>query len=132
MRSFPWLAALLMMTAPSSAVDRTFENSVESTLKAGLSSNWFLRASWRGETLVVFVSPPPVVSSITSYGADRQMTLAADLCKAIPQAIWDKIGAGQDIGVEPIIGGNGGRGSWRLSCRAYLSNGKAETSIRSN
>jgi hypothetical protein len=126
------MAALLMMTAPSCAVDRTFELSVENSLKGSVPPNWFLRASWRGETLVVFVSPPPVVSSVTSYDADRQMTTAAELCKAVPQAIWDKIGSGQDIGVEPIIGGNGGRGSWWLSCRAYLLNGKAEASVRSN
>jgi len=121
-----------MMTVPCRAVDRTFQISVENSLKGSVPSNWFLRASWRGETLVVFVSPAPVVSSINSYDADRQMTIAADLCKAIPQPIWDKIGPGQDIGVEPIAGGNGGRGSWWLSCRAYLSNGKAEASVRSN
>jgi len=130
MRSFPLLAALLMITAPSWAVDRTFEINVENSLKSSVPSNWFLRASWRGETLVVFVSPPAHESFKIWYDTDRQKSMLEDLCKAVPHEIWDKIGSGQDIAMEQIVGGNGGKGSWRLSCRATLSNG--ETSLKTN
>jgi hypothetical protein len=121
MRSFPLIAALLMIAASSCwAVDRTFETDVENALKSSVPSNWFLRASWREETLVVFVSPPASESFKIWYDADRQKSMLEDLCKAVPHAIWDKIGAGQDIAMEQVVGGNGGKGSWRLSCRPYL------------
>jgi hypothetical protein len=132
MRSFLWLVALLMMAAPSRALDRTFEISVENSLKGSVPSNWFLRASWRGETLVVFVSPPASESFKIWYDTDRQKSMLEDLCKALPHAIWNKISSGQDIAMEQVVGGNGGKGSWQFSCRAYLSNGKAEASVRSN
>ena len=131
MRSFPLLAALLMLGgSPSLAMDRTLETNVENSLKSSVPSNWFLRASWREETLVVFVSPPASESFKIWYDPDRQKSMLEDLCKALPDAIWDKIGSGQDIAMEQVVGGNGGKGSWRLSCRATLSNG--ETSLKTH
>lgn len=48
---------LLAMNVPALAVDRTFQTEVENSLKGTLPSNWWVRASWRDQTLVVFVSP---------------------------------------------------------------------------
>ena len=126
MRKSLLLAAFFMAaTSPSLAVDRTFEIGVENSLKAAVPSNWFLRASWRGETLVVFVSPPAFESFQIWYDTGRQKTMLEDLCKAVPRQIWDKIGAGQDIAMAQVVGGNGGKGSWRFPCKAFLSSGEA-------
>lgn len=122
MRKFLLSAACLMMAAfPAWAVDRTFETSVENGLKSSVPSNWFLRASWRDKTLVVFVSPPAFESFQIWYDTDRQKSMLEDLCKAVPRNVWDKIGPGQDIAMEQVVGGNGGKGSWRLSCKAFLA-----------
>src|SRR5262249_9494907 len=48
---------LLCMSVPVLAVDRTFQIEIENNLKGTVPSNWWLRASWRDQTLVVFVSP---------------------------------------------------------------------------
>ena len=34
---------------------------------------------------------------------------------------WRKLAADQDIAMEQVVGGNGGKGSWRLSCRDVLA-----------
>jgi len=49
---------LLAVNIPGLAVDRTFQIEVENSLKGTVPSNWWLHASWRDQTLVVFVSPP--------------------------------------------------------------------------
>jgi len=42
---------LLAMNLPALAVDRTFQIEVENSLKGTVPSNWWLRASWRDQTL---------------------------------------------------------------------------------
>ena len=122
MRRLTTAILLAMMAAiPAAAVDRTFEIEVENTLKGSVPKDWFLRASWRDDTLVVFVSPPVPQSFEIWYDSDRQKTILQDLCKAVPQSIWGKVGDKQDIAMEQVVGGNGGKGSWRLSCRQYLA-----------
>ena len=49
---------MLAVNTPAIAVDRTFQIEVENSLKGTVPSNWWLHASWRDQTLVVFVSPP--------------------------------------------------------------------------
>ena len=49
---------LLAVNVPALAVDRTFQIEVENSLKGTVPSNWWLHASWRDQTLVVFVSLP--------------------------------------------------------------------------
>ena len=46
------------MNVPALAVDRTFQIPVENSLKGAVPSNWWLHASWRDQTLRVFVSLP--------------------------------------------------------------------------
>ena len=115
------VAMLLVGVLPAYAVDRTFETEVENSLKGSVPNDWFLRASWRDETLVIFVSPPVPKSFEIWYDAERQKSMMEDLCKAVPQSIWQKIGTAKDIAMEQVVGGNGGKGSWRLSCRDYLA-----------
>src|SRR6185437_13393307 len=93
MRRLPIIATLLMMIAgPAAAVDRTFEIEVENSLKSSVPKDWFLRASWRDETLVIFVSPPVPQSFEIWYDSDRQKTILEDVCKVVPQTIWGKVG----------------------------------------
>jgi hypothetical protein len=35
--------------------------------------------------------------------------------------IWSHINTDQDIAVEQVVGGNGGKGSFQFSCRKYLA-----------
>lgn len=122
MRRISTIAAMLMIATGSAvALDRAFETEVENSLKSSVPKNWFLRASWRDETLVVFVSPPVPQSFEIWYDSDRQKAVLENLCKAIPQTIWYKVGGNKDIAMEQVVGGNGGKGSWRLSCRQYLA-----------
>jgi hypothetical protein len=79
------------------------------------------RPAWRDQTLVVFVSPSAQESFDLWYDTPRQKAMLEKLCKAIPVAIWSQIKADQDIAVEQIVGGNGGKGSFQFSCRKYLS-----------
>jgi len=112
---------LLTMSVPALAVDRTFQVEVENSLKGTVPSNWWLRASWRDQTLVVFVSPSAQQSFDLWYDTPRQKETLESLCKAIPVAIWSQIKPDQDIAVEQVVGGNGGKGSFRFSCREYLA-----------
>ena len=112
---------LLAMNLPALAVDRTFQNEVENSLKETVPSNWWLRASWRNQTLVVFVSPPAQQSFDLWYDTSRQKETLENLCKAIPVVIWSQIKTDQDIAVEQVVGGNGGKGSFQFSCRKYLA-----------
>ena len=95
---------LLAMNGPALAVDRTFQ-----------------RASWRDQTLVVFVSPSAQRSFDLWYDTARQKETLEYLCKAIPVAIWNQINPNQDIAIEQVVGGNGGKGSFQFSCRKYLA-----------
>ena len=118
------LAAITMLclsSASAGAVDRTFETALENSLKGSVPANWFLRASWRDDTLVVFVSPPVPQSFDLWYQAGEQKTILGELCKAVPKNIWEQIGNQKDIAMEQVVGGNGGKGSWRLSCKEYLA-----------
>jgi hypothetical protein len=106
---------LLAMNVPALAVDRTFQVEVENSL------NWWLRASWRDQTLVVFVSPSTQQSFDLWYDTARQKETLESLCKAIPVTVWSQIKPDQDIAVEQVVGGNGGKGSFQFSCRKYLA-----------
>lgn len=112
-------AMLLAVNTPAIAVDRTFQIALEDVL---LPSNWWLHTSWRDQTLVVFVSPPTQESFDLWYDTPRQKETLENLCKAIPAAIWNQVQPGQDIAVEQVVGGNGGKGSFQFSCRKYLAN----------
>jgi hypothetical protein len=101
------MAMILLGVNTAFAVDRTFQIEVENSLKGTVPPNWWLRASWRDQTLVVFVSP--------------SAQHLENLCKAIPATIWSRINADQDIAVEQVVGGNGGKGSFQFSCRKYLA-----------
>jgi hypothetical protein len=83
--------SLLAVNVPALAVDRTFQIEVENSLKGTAPSNWWLRASWRDQTLVVFVSPPTQESFDLWYDTPRQKETLENLCKAIPVAIWNQI-----------------------------------------
>src|SRR5215510_3638039 len=112
---------LLVVNFPALAVDRTFQIEVENSLRGTVPSNWWLHASWRDQTLVVFVSPSAQQSFDLWYDTPRQKETLENLCKAIPIAIWSQIKADQDIAVEQVVGGNGGKGSFQFSCRKYLA-----------
>ena len=113
--------SLLAVNVPALAVDRTFQIEVENSLKGTAPSNWWFYASWRDQTLVVFVSPPTQESFDLWYDTPRQKETLENLCKAIPVAIWNQIPPDQDIAVEQVVGGNGGKGSFQFSCRTYLA-----------
>jgi len=121
---------LLAVIIPALAVDRTFQIEVENSLKGTVPSNWWLHASWRDQTLVVFVSPPTQESFDLWYDTPRQKETLENLCKAIPVAIWNQIPPDQDIAVEQVVGGNGGKGSFQFSCRTYLANGDTQIAAR--
>jgi len=112
---------LLAMSFPALAVDRTFQVEVENSLKGTVPSNWWLRASWRDQTLVVFVSPSAQQSFDLWYDTPRQKEALENVCRAIPAAIWSQIKPDQDIADEQLVGCNGGKGSFQFSCRKYLA-----------
>jgi hypothetical protein len=112
---------LLAMNVRALAVDRTFQIEVENSLKGTVPSSWWLRASWRDQTLVVFVSPSTQQSFDLWYDTARQKETLESLCKAIPVVVWSQIKPDQDIAVEQVVGGNGGKGSFQFSCRKYLA-----------
>jgi hypothetical protein len=119
--SVPLAVILLAVNVPALAVDRTFQIEVENSLKGTSPSNWWFHASWRDQTLVVFVSPPTQESFDLWYDTPRQRETLENLCKAIPVAIWNQIQLDQDIAVEQIVGGNGGKGSFQFPCRKCLA-----------
>ncbi|HEX8827662.1 MAG TPA: hypothetical protein VF778_06080 [Xanthobacteraceae bacterium] len=118
----PLAAILLAVNTPAIALDRTFQIELEDILKGTVPSNWWLHPSWRDQTLVVFVSPPTQESFDVWYDTPRQKETLEKLCKAIPIAVWNQVQPDQDIAVEQVVGGNGGKGSFQFSCRKYLAN----------
>jgi hypothetical protein len=115
------MAMISLGMNPALAVDRAFQIEVENSLKGTVPSNWWLRASWRDQTLVVFVSPSAQQSFELWYDTTRQKETLEKPCKAIPATIWNQINPDQDIAVEQVVGGNGGKGSFQFSCRKYLA-----------
>jgi hypothetical protein len=113
--------ALLLGLAPAQAADRVFETQVEESVRSTLPDDWWLRASWRDKALVVFVSPPIAQAFKLWYDEAKQMEVLTKICRDITPAVWSRIEADQDIALEPVIGGNGGKGSWRLSCKDVLA-----------
>jgi hypothetical protein len=67
------------------------------------------------------VSPSAQQSFELWYETPRQKQTLENLCKAIPATVWSRINADQDIAVEQVVGGNGGKGSFQFSCRKYLA-----------
>jgi len=117
-----WAAlTLAAVVLPAQAVDRSFETQVEKSLQGSVPDKWFLRASWRDKTLVVFVSPPPEEMFRLWYSANEQLEMLQKLCRSVNNDTWSKLSADQDIAMEQVVGGNGGKGSWRLSCRDVLA-----------
>jgi len=117
-----WAAlTLAAVVLPAQAVDRSFETQVEKSLQGSVPDKWFLRASWRDKTLVVFVSPPPEEMFRLWYSANEQLETLQKLCRSVNNDTWSKLSADQDIAMEQVVGGNGGKGSWRLSCRDVLA-----------
>ena len=114
------IAMILLGVNAALAVDRTFQIEVENSLKGTVPLNWWLRASWRDRTLVLFVSPSAQQSFDLWYDTARQKETLENLSKATPASIWSQINPDQDIAVEQVVGGNGGKGSFQLSCRKYL------------
>jgi hypothetical protein len=106
---------------PAQAVDRTFETQVEQSLQSNVPTRWHLRASWRDKTLVVFVSPPPEEMFRLWYSSNEQLETLQKLCRSVNEDTWRKLAPDQDIAMEQVVGGNGGKGSWRLSCRDVLA-----------
>ena len=94
---------LLVVNFPALAVDRTFQIEVENSLRGTVPSNWWLHASWRDQTLVVFVSPPTQESFDLWYNTPRQKETLKNLCKAIPTAIWNRVQPDQDIAFEQVV-----------------------------
>jgi hypothetical protein len=122
------LACIALFTAtaaPVQAVDRSFEVRLEKSLKNSVPDSWWLRASWREKTLVVFVSPPPAEAFKLWYHEQEQLEVLQQLCREIGAGIWSAMAADQDIAMEPVVGGNGGKGSWRLSCRSAAASPNA-------
>src|SRR5262249_53586004 len=109
------------LALPAAAVDRTFQTEVENSLQSSVPDRWHLRASWRDNTLVVFVSPPPEEMFKLWYSANEQLETLQKLCRSVNSEVWSKIAPDQDIAMEQVVGGNGGKGSWRLSCREVLA-----------
>jgi hypothetical protein len=99
------MAMISLGMNPALAVDRAFQIEVENSLKGTVPSNWWLRASWRDQTLVVFVSPSARQSFELWYDTTRQKETLEKLCKAIPATIWNQINPDQDIAVEQVVGG---------------------------
>jgi hypothetical protein len=119
-----FLSAALLLTGlalTAHAVDRTFQTEVEKSLQSSVPDRWHLRASWRDKTLVVFVSPPPEEMFKLWYAANEQLETLQKLCRSVSNEVWSKIAPEQDIAMEEVVGGNGGKGSWRLSCRDTLA-----------
>ena len=112
---------LVVLVLPAQAVDRTFQIQVEQSLQSSVPARWHLRASWRDKTLVVFVSPPPEEMFKLWYSVNEQLETLQKLCHTVSNDIWSKIAPDQDIAMEQVVGGNGGKGSWRLSCRDVLA-----------
>lgn len=120
----PLMAGVMLTTVlalPAPAVDRSFETQVEQSLQSSVPARWHLRASWRDKTLVVFVSPPPEEMFRLWYSANEQLETLQKLCRSVNDDTWRKLAADQDIAMEQVVGGNGGKGSWRLSCRDVLA-----------
>jgi len=118
------MCAALMLAAlalPAQAVDRTFQIQVEQSLQSSVPARWHLRASWRDKTLVVFVSPPPEEMFKLWYSANDQLETLQKLCRSVNGEVWSRLAPDQDIAMEQVVGGNGGKGSWRLSCREVLA-----------
>ena len=109
------------LAPPARAVDRSFETSVVQNLQSSVPARWHLCASWRDKTLVVFVSPPPEEMFKLWYSANEQLETLQKLCHTVGNDVWSKIASDQDIAMEQVVGGNGGKGSWRLSCRDVLA-----------
>jgi hypothetical protein len=85
-------------------------------IEGQLPRGWTLRVSWRGATLVAFISPPVSESFDLLYQPERQLSMLRDICKQITPAAWELAGSGKSIALEPVISGKGAM-SMRVDCK---------------
>jgi hypothetical protein len=107
---------MLALTAPVIADEPSPEATyLEQEIARKVPQNWQVHVSRRGDDLVAFITPPYQEAFDLWYepGQLREKMLA--LCPLGDDAIWHKLGSGQNILFEPTVGGKSAE-AMRLTC----------------
>lgn len=87
---------------------------------AKVPSEWQVRISPRGNTLVIFLTPPYQEAFDLWYEPQRLQEKMLALCPGPNDVIWAKIPRDQAIAIEPTVGGKSAE-AMRLICKRGAS-----------
>ncbi len=97
-------------------------------LKAHVPPQWQVRVRWRDGNLLASVTPLPYDTAFKLwYEPEKLHQIIVDLCPKPSEEIWTLIGAGQDVILEPTVGGKSGM-EVRVSCRSATRSAAARGS----
>jgi hypothetical protein len=90
-------------------------------LKAHTPSQWLVRVRWREERLLASITPLPYDTAFQLwYEPEKLHQILVDLCPKAEEQIWTLIAAGQDVVLEPTVGGKSGVEA-QVSCRSAMA-----------
>lgn len=114
------LAALAFAASPAWAQQSEAVPELTKELKASAPSPWEVRVRWRDGQLLASVTPWPYQEAFKLwYDQTRLAETLRDLCPKQDAPVWSLLKPGEDILLEPTVGGKSGVEA-RISCRKLL------------
>ena len=107
--------ALLAVLPIANAVD-TALGELRNHLKQKAPRHWQVHVRWRDGVLLASFMPPYHEAFDLWYKPDRLLQKMSDLCPERGARIWDLLREGQDVVLEPTVGGKT-TVEMRVSCR---------------
>jgi hypothetical protein len=111
-RAACWMLAL---TAPVIAAEPSPEAYLAQEIAGKAPQNWQIHVSRRGDDLVAFFMPPYQEAFDLWYQPNQLREKMLSFCPAGDDAIWGKLAPGQNILVQPTVGGKS-TDAMRLAC----------------
>lgn len=117
--------ALCSMQQPAMAQDGPHEavTALTTELKATTPPQWLVRVRWREGNLLASITPLPYDEAFKLFYEPGQLgDTMRGLCPNSNDKIWSLIKPGEDVILEPTVGGKAGV-DLQVSCRQWLKSG---------
>jgi hypothetical protein len=99
-------------------------------LKENAPPQWLVHVRWRDDNLLASITPLPYDEAFKLfYEPSRLSDALTRLCPSSSERIWGLINAGQDVILEPTVGGKSGI-DLQVSCRKWLRNSDPASTYR--
>ena len=120
-----WILVLVALAAATSAAppiadaeDLTAVEALKDQLEHKVPRNWQIRVRWRDGVLLASFMPPYQEGFDLWYRPENLLQKMSDLCPEPGAGIWAMLREGEDIMLEPTVGGKT-TAEMRVSCRKH-------------